>query len=190
MHRIWSKQGRRLLGGRRRPAGGESSSSFISSFVNGALITTGSTLVSCALALQIEKWGHQTLFWLAPEKYAHVESAYGLTTEQLDSVRHYGTTTTTSDISLDSPIDQPAVLTSDETEIFQKYENFIQTAPIIQERDTFMISNRTDKSGTSSRNSVGNSAYSPFRGLLSLLVSPSNEVGLHRNEIMACSMTS
>jgi hypothetical protein len=56
--------------------------------VQGATITLGSTIISCALALQVEKSANRVFFYAAPHKYATVDRAYGLTQEQLESVRH------------------------------------------------------------------------------------------------------
>jgi hypothetical protein len=53
----------------------------------GASITFGSTMISCVLALQVEKSANRLFFYWMPHKYATVERAYGLTQEQLDSVR-------------------------------------------------------------------------------------------------------
>ena len=61
---------------------------FLQSFARGALATFGSTAIACGLACQVEKSAHQLLFRLAPQKYATVDEAYGLTEEQLWSVRH------------------------------------------------------------------------------------------------------
>lgn len=66
----------------------------IQATASGAAITLGSTVVSCALALQVEKSANRFFFWLVPYRYANVEKAYGLTRQQLESVRHYRTTTT------------------------------------------------------------------------------------------------
>src|SRR6478672_4915318 len=54
----------------------------------GATITFGSTLISCALALQVEQSANRLLFRYMPHKYATVDRAFGLTPEQLQSVRH------------------------------------------------------------------------------------------------------
>lgn len=58
------------------------------SFAYGAGVTGGSTAFSCYLALEIEKTGHQALFFFKPQWYADVEHASGLTRAQLDSVKH------------------------------------------------------------------------------------------------------
>jgi hypothetical protein len=58
--------------------------------LQGAAIKLGSTVIACGLAIQVEASAHRLLFWCAPEKYAHVEYAYGLDQSQLDSVRHLG----------------------------------------------------------------------------------------------------
>jgi len=57
----------------------------------GATITLGSTVASCALAIQVEKSANRLFFWWAPHRYAGVERASGLTQSQLDSVRHLAT---------------------------------------------------------------------------------------------------
>jgi hypothetical protein len=54
----------------------------------GAGITLGSTVISCGLAIQVEKTANRIFFYAAPHWYANVESAYGITDEQLASVRH------------------------------------------------------------------------------------------------------
>jgi hypothetical protein len=54
----------------------------------GAAITLGSTVVSCGLAIQVEKSANRLLFYAAPHWYADVEYAYGISEEQLRSVRH------------------------------------------------------------------------------------------------------
>jgi len=54
---------------------------------SGATITLGSTVVSCALALQIEAASHRTLFKFFPHWYANVEHAYGIPDEMLATVR-------------------------------------------------------------------------------------------------------
>ncbi|GKY90374.1 hypothetical protein MPSEU_000011400 [Mayamaea pseudoterrestris] len=54
----------------------------------GATITFGSTIISCALALQVEQSANRLFFYWMPHKYASVDRAYGLTQEQLDSVRY------------------------------------------------------------------------------------------------------
>ena len=54
----------------------------------GATITFGSTIISCGLALQVESSANQLFFYLMPHKYATVDYAYGLTQDQLDSVRY------------------------------------------------------------------------------------------------------
>mmetsp|Transcript_17494 Transcript_17494/g.32792 ORF Transcript_17494/g.32792 Transcript_17494/m.32792 type:complete len:129 (-) Transcript_17494:205-591(-) len=60
------------------------------SFAQGAAITLGSTAVSCALALQVEKSAHRLFFWAAPHWYAKVDQAYGLTEEDLQYARLAG----------------------------------------------------------------------------------------------------
>lgn len=57
---------------------------------NGAFCTFSSTIVSCGLACEVEKCGHRLVYWWSPEKYAAVEQAYGLTSEQLLAVRAQG----------------------------------------------------------------------------------------------------
>lgn len=59
-------------------------------FAQGAAITLGSTAVSCALALQVEKSAHRLFFWAAPHWYAKVDQAYGLTEEDLQDARLAG----------------------------------------------------------------------------------------------------
>ena len=59
-------------------------------FTSGAAITVGSTFVSCALALQVERSAHQFFFWAAPHWYARVDQAYGLTEEDLQYARQMG----------------------------------------------------------------------------------------------------
>jgi hypothetical protein len=54
----------------------------------GAAITLGSTVVSCGIATQVEKNTNRLFFYMAPHWYANVEQAYGITDEQLASVRH------------------------------------------------------------------------------------------------------
>jgi hypothetical protein len=54
----------------------------------GAAITLGSTVVSCGLAIQVEKSANRLFFYAAPHWYADVEYAYGISEEQLRSVRH------------------------------------------------------------------------------------------------------
>ena len=54
---------------------------------SGATITLGSTVISCALALQIEAASHRTLFKFFPHWYANVEHAYGIPDELLATVR-------------------------------------------------------------------------------------------------------
>lgn len=61
-----------------------------SQMANGAFCTFSSTIVSCGLACEVEKCGHRLVYWWSPEKYASVEQAYGLTSEQLLAVRHGG----------------------------------------------------------------------------------------------------
>ena len=60
------------------------------SFAQGAAITLGSTAISCALALQVEKSAHRFFFWAAPHWYAKVDQAYGLTQEDLQYARLAG----------------------------------------------------------------------------------------------------
>ena len=59
-------------------------------FAQGAAITLGSTAISCALALQVEKSAHRLFFWVAPHWYAKVDQAYGLTPEDLQYARLAG----------------------------------------------------------------------------------------------------
>jgi hypothetical protein len=54
----------------------------------GAAITLGSTVLSCGLAIQVEKHTNRLFFHMAPHWYANVDYAYGITEEQLLSVRH------------------------------------------------------------------------------------------------------
>jgi hypothetical protein len=54
----------------------------------GAGITLGSTVISCGLAIQVEKTANRLFFFAAPHWYANVDYAYGITDEQLASVRH------------------------------------------------------------------------------------------------------
>jgi hypothetical protein len=54
----------------------------------GAGITLGSTVISCGLAIQVEKTANRLFFYAAPHWYANVDYAYGITDEQLASVRH------------------------------------------------------------------------------------------------------
>jgi hypothetical protein len=54
----------------------------------GAGITLGSTVISCGLAIQVEKTANRIFFYAAPQWYANVEYAYGITDEELASVRH------------------------------------------------------------------------------------------------------
>lgn len=58
-------------------------------FCAGAAVTLGSTFVSCGLALEIEKNAHRLFYWYAPQWYADVDKAYGLSAEQLADVRHF-----------------------------------------------------------------------------------------------------
>lgn len=54
----------------------------------GAGITLGSTVISCGLAIQVEKTANRLFFYAAPHWYANVDYAYGITDEQLASVRN------------------------------------------------------------------------------------------------------
>ena len=60
------------------------------SFAQGAAITLGSTAVSCALALQVERSAHRLFFWAAPHWYARVDQAHGLSEEDLQYARQVG----------------------------------------------------------------------------------------------------
>ena len=79
-------------------------------FAQGAAITLGSTFLSCFLAIQVEKMAHQFLFWIRPELYGNVQQAYGLTDEQLMSVRTtkrepvVNTTITTTATAWEKPV--------------------------------------------------------------------------------------
>lgn len=55
--------------------------------VKGATITLGSTVLSCALAIQVEKHTHRLFFHCAPHWYANVDYAYGISESELASVR-------------------------------------------------------------------------------------------------------
>jgi len=57
------------------------------SVASGAVVTVGSTFVACSLATEVEKSANRVLYWCAPEKYAYVEYAYGLTEDQLRKAR-------------------------------------------------------------------------------------------------------
>ena len=57
--------------------------------ITGAGITLGSTVVSCSMALQVEKSAHRLFYWYAPQWYANVDRAYGLTDEQLLAARRF-----------------------------------------------------------------------------------------------------
>lgn len=50
------------------------------------IATTGA--VSLYMATEVEKSTHQLFFWAAPHWYADVDEAYGISQEQLASVRH------------------------------------------------------------------------------------------------------
>lgn len=65
----------------------------------GAGITLGSTVISCGLAIQVEKNANRLFFYAAPHWYANVDYAYGITDEQLASVRHLGGCTAESTAS-------------------------------------------------------------------------------------------
>lgn len=82
--------------------------------VKGAAVTLSSTVISCALALQVEKSTHRLFFWMAPHWYAKVDRAYGLTEDQLHSVRQLtvSTTTTIPDDMMPVPVLEP-VFSSD-----------------------------------------------------------------------------
>lgn len=56
-------------------------------FSRGAVITLGSTAVSCMLAIQVERSAHRLLFSVAPHLYASVDHAYGLSEEDLQYAR-------------------------------------------------------------------------------------------------------
>jgi hypothetical protein len=60
----------------------------VAAFAGGAAVTLGSTVVSCALALQVEASTHRLFFWLAPHWYAKVDRASGLSDEDLQYA-HY-----------------------------------------------------------------------------------------------------
>lgn len=57
------------------------------SFGRGAVITLGSTAVSCMFAIQVERSAHRLFFWMAPQWYAKVDHAFGLTEEDLQYAR-------------------------------------------------------------------------------------------------------
>lgn len=59
----------------------------IAAFSRGAVITLGSTAVSCMLAIQVERAGHRLLFSFAPHLYAPVGQAAGLSEEDLQYAR-------------------------------------------------------------------------------------------------------
>ena len=86
---------------------------FLQSFARGALATFGSTAIACGLACQVEKSAHQLLFRLAPQKYATVDEAYGLTEEQLWSVRHLRASSSSSLMSSDSSLETTTTQTKE-----------------------------------------------------------------------------
>jgi hypothetical protein len=71
--------------------------------VKGATITLASTLLSCALAIQVEKSANRLFFSVCPEKYAALETAYGIDPAELEAVRmaatRQGTTMQSSEAS-------------------------------------------------------------------------------------------
>ena len=86
---------------------------FLQSFARGALATFGSTAIACGLACQVEKSAHQLLFRLAPQKYATVDEAYGLTEEQLWSVRHLRASSSSSWMSSASSLETTTTYTKE-----------------------------------------------------------------------------
>ena len=64
---------------------------FATTTIKGSGITLGSTMISCYFAIEIEKMGHKAVYAVFPHKYALVESAPGLTEDQLLAVRVYRT---------------------------------------------------------------------------------------------------
>jgi hypothetical protein len=83
----------------------------------GATITFGSTIISCALALQVEQSANRLFFYLMPHKYATVDRAYGLTQEQLDSVRHLRVTTETTAVDTTKQQDETTLTVSPPREV-------------------------------------------------------------------------
>lgn len=57
------------------------------STLSGAAVTLGSTVFSLGLAVQIERVGHQMIYYFAPHKYATVQVAAGISKQQLEYAR-------------------------------------------------------------------------------------------------------
>lgn len=98
-------------------------------------LTLGSTVVSCALALQVEKSANRLFFYLVPHKYAEVDEAYGLTREQLDSVRHLRRTRNNSSNSTTSA-SQPTTIAA-EAQIILSVDDSMQVSQLFSEQTVF-----------------------------------------------------
>jgi len=152
------------------------------STVKGATITFGSTMVSCALALQVEKSTNRLFFWFAPHWYAGVDHASGITQAQLESVRHLRNdkqslstlAATASSSSLPS-----ASITTTEEEREPAVEDRFASFPAFSEKTLFSLSSPSPSSPNNNNNAMRPARTSP----------PKVVVTLNTESMMSCAMT-
>jgi hypothetical protein len=156
--------------------------------VRGATVTFGSTILSCVAACKIEQSANRMIYKYFPHKFANVESANGLTQEQLDAVRVYRddmaeekttTTTTSTTILYEEP--QPTFLDAvnlQECVLPEQYHQIQESHNDIYNNN---IKTKTDDTATSKTR-----FWKEGEATLMTAFIPA---ALPRHEIMACAMT-
>lgn len=139
----------------------------------GAAITLGSTVFSCVMACYIERGANRMVYRFFPHKFAHVETANGITQEQLDAVRICYAPEIVAQIAMTTPRDTEA------------------TSPtILKERQEVQTLSTSRKESPSQENYNRTIFWTERREeegakTLSKLVA----INLPSHEILACAMT-
>jgi hypothetical protein len=168
----------------------------------GAAITFGSTIVSCIAACYIEVGANQLIYKLDPTKFADIESASGITQDQLDAVRrialHDNKTSTVTSTTHQQQLDEfhhPELLTpSSFHEIVMKSaEQDFQSTTTENEVPTTTTSATNDNNNktlfwterrtTEEEKTVGTNVDIVLSNLTTFAMD------LPRREILACAMT-
>ena len=171
----------------------------VSFTARGATVTFGSTVFSCVAACSIEKGANRMILKYYPHKFANVESASGITKEELDFVKMmYGGRLVAAATNEETDSDSSTTTTNKDAEVVFRFDSFDEsnTMQTSQEEDSnskarmsILLTERNATQEREEETSAANKFWTEGEEAASKALSLIPAIIVPRQEILACSMT-
>lgn len=170
----------------------------VSFTARGATVTFGSTVFSCVAACSIEKGANRMILKYYPHKFANVESASGITKEELDFVKMMYGGRIVADANQETDSDSSTTTSNTDSEVLFRFDSFEDSDTLqasqadetkVKPTMSILLTERNTTQEQEDEKFSANKFWTEGEEAASKALSLIPAIIVQRQEILACSMT-